>query len=171
MTPAEINWTDYEAAVVDVAERCLNGLVQRPLGEEICSFGIEGQIEEGWVSVSANTTPHRTTDNQWWIPDWSHPYLDEDLPDETTQVRFRAISERFHSIDYGEDSLATYHELCRYFRLACLRSLKRLHLRIEDFRFPRSDEFELVYMDDGEELYRGISEIEDGIDAQQQTEG
>jgi hypothetical protein len=171
MTPAEIDWKDYESAVVEVAQRCLRQLVDQPLAEAICSFGIEGQIEEGWVSVSANTVSHRTSDNRWWIPDWSHPYLDEDLPDETTQIRFRSFSEQFHSIDYGEDSTEVYRALCGHFRLACLTALKQIGTRIDEFEFPRSDDFAMVYMDDGEELYRGLGEIESGINAQLKNEG
>lgn len=162
MKPTEIDWNAFEAAVKEVSARCLGYLDKNVPDGQVYGFGIEGDVEHGLVYVSANTVSARSADTEWWLPDWKLTYINERLADDSCDNLFESFSD---PIDEVVSTDGSFDELCRLFRLACLRALRAISSIIEDFSFPRSPDFSLVYMDEIGAFYCGSEAIREGISA------
>ncbi len=169
MKPAEIDWSAFESAVKEVCARSLAYLDANNPDEVIYGFGIEGGIEQGLVYVSANTVSGRNGDAEWWLPDWKLTYIDERLSDDSCGHLFEPFSEPFNEVVFGESTEGSFEELCRLFRLTCLRALRSTGAVVDNFSFSRSHDFSLVYMDEIDALYQGLDAIEAGINALETT--
>ena len=156
MNPERVDWKGHEKAVSEELAHCL-GLLSK-LDGEVCAFGIEGDVEQGLVNISANVLSHRNVENQWWLPDWSNPYLNDNL---SSSALFQ-YGEQIAAIDYGENVSDVYEALCENFRSSCLRALRGVVPLCSETSFSQTSDFMLVYMDGDEALYRGVTEIEAG---------
>lgn len=163
MNPSEINWTAFEDAVLEVIGQCLQYLTQNPPAAPVYAFGVEGLVEQGVVSVGANTTDARVPDAEWWMPDWSLAHLDESLSIDPVSTLLKPFAESIGEIDFGTNPEEIYQDLIRRFRLGCLRALRRSEPGIGNYDFARTPEFILMYMDSDDGFYHGLNDIENGI--------
>ncbi|QQL44606.1 hypothetical protein [Sulfuriroseicoccus oceanibius] len=158
-----IDWNAFESAVVEVCSKSLAYLDANATEDSIYGFGIEGGIEQGRVFVSANTVSARSSDTEWWLPDWKLTYIDERLGDDSCDELFAPFAEPFDEIVSGVSEEMDFDVLCRHFRLSCLKALRAISSAIKDYDFPRSPDFTLVYMDEAEAFYQGDDQIEAAI--------
>jgi len=162
MKPADIDWNNFENAVYEVAVQCLNFLDSNPPNGAIYSIGVEGMIEEGVISIGANTEQFRNSDSQWWMPDWTLRHLDERLDIDPITTIFQPLAQNIAAIDYEKHPIETFEELTRFFRLGCLKAIKRIEVEAQNFTFKKTSDFSLMYMDSADAFYLGTS-IDEGI--------
>jgi hypothetical protein len=89
--------------------------------------------------------------------------------DDSCSDLFEPFSEPFHEVVFGESRDGSFDELCRLFRLACLRALRTTDALIGNFALPRAADFSLVYMDEVDAFYCGSEAISAGINELEET--
>lgn len=165
MNPSDIYWTGFENAVLEVINQCLQHLAQNPPSDPVYAVGVEGLIEQGVVSIGANTVSERNPGAEWWMPDWCLAHLDERLSIDPVTTVLQPFAESISEIDFGTNPQESYQELVRLFRLSCLRALRRSESTIGNHDFARTPDFTLMYMDTDEAFFQGAAAINDGIES------